>query len=105
MSMKSSDWAQIWAPLAGELVRALFGVIFGKKHTKRKYYEIYGLRSPTAEDLGYEFPKNPTQGLERTAPPWHQGRVEISEPRNEADGLSAVRYPNGFESKLPRSGD
>lgn len=44
MTMHSQDWAQLYAPLVGELLKAVFGLIFGKKSTKTKYVERYGDR-------------------------------------------------------------
>jgi hypothetical protein len=39
--MNSSDWAVIYTPLITELVKALFGLIFGKEKTKNRIAKRY----------------------------------------------------------------
>ena len=39
--MNSKDWAKIYTPLIAELVKALFGLIFGKEKTKNRIAKRY----------------------------------------------------------------
>jgi len=54
--MNSKDWAVIYTPLIAELVKALFGLIFGKTETKNRIYYRYkggGKHEGTHFDAGH----------------------------------------------------
>lgn len=41
MAMHSSDWAKLWAPLATELLKEIFRLIFGGKQKREHIVEQY----------------------------------------------------------------
>ena len=50
MTMHKEDWAKLWMPLAVELVKSLFGLIFGTEKQKRRVVEKYSGKGKEYED-------------------------------------------------------